>query len=87
MRTVTVNLKEVEAVKKFVQEASASLCKVTAVSADFKVDAKSIMGMFSLNLSKPVEIQFSCEKEEATDEERAAAMDKFEQAIKPYIAA
>ena len=51
-----VDLNKVEDVKKFVRLASIYDCGIDVCSQDrhFTVDGSSIMGMFSLDLSKPV---------------------------------
>ena len=51
-----VNLNRVEDVKEFVRIANIYDCGIDVCSQDrhFTVDGASIMGMFSLNLSKPV---------------------------------
>ena len=51
-----VNLNRVEDVKEFVRIANIYDCDIDVCSQDrhFTVDGASIMGMFSLNLSKPV---------------------------------
>ena len=51
-----VNLNRVEDVKEFVKIANIYDCDIDVCSQDrhFTVDGASIMGMFSLNLSKPV---------------------------------
>ena len=51
-----VNLNEVENVKRFVEIAGSYGCDVMVKNMErgFTVDGSSIMGMFSLDLSKPV---------------------------------
>ena len=43
-------------------------------SGTFAVDARSIMGIFSLNLNKPVEVWF---KTEVTEQTKTMDMDKY----------
>ena len=59
--------------------AAANMCAfdVDVVSGRYTVDAKSLMGIFSLNLSNKVEVKFS-------DNVDSAAKEKFLEAIKPY---
>lgn len=53
----TIALSGVEDVKKFVAITNNYKCNINLVSGQYKIDAKSIMSIFSLDLSKPVEIQ------------------------------
>lgn len=54
MYSVNVLLSGVEEVKKFVNIVSAYDFNIELVSGRYVVDAKSIMGIFSLDLEKPV---------------------------------
>lgn len=47
-----VRLNDVSLLKRFVQVAGNIPCKVTAVQSGWNVDAKSILAMLSLDLSK-----------------------------------
>lgn len=53
----TITLSGVENVKKFVSITNNYKCNINLVSGQYKIDAKSIMSIFSLDLSKPVEVQ------------------------------
>ena len=57
-----VNINSVEKVKAFVQITSRVDFEADLVSGKYVVDAKSIMGIFSLDLSKPIELKV-CGKE------------------------
>lgn len=52
-----VRLNDVSLLKRFVQVAGNIPCKVTAVQSGWNVDAKSILAMLSLDLSKDVAIK------------------------------
>lgn len=52
--TITIN--SVEAVQKFNRIAQRCEGEVDATSGHYVVDAKSIMGLFSLNLSKEISV-------------------------------
>ncbi len=52
-----VNLNSVDKVKSFVNEVSNFATEVDLVSSRYVIDAKSIMGIFSLDLSKPIEVE------------------------------
>ena len=54
--TKKINLSTVADVKKFVGAASRVSEKIELISGKYVVDAKSIMGVFSLDLTKPVEM-------------------------------
>lgn len=51
-----VNLNSVEKVKDFVSITSKMEEEIDLVSGRFVIDAKSIMGIFSLDLSKPIKV-------------------------------
>lgn len=50
-------LNSVEKVKKFVNQVSKFEDEIDLVSGRRAVDAKSIMGIFSLDLSKPIKVE------------------------------
>lgn len=50
----TIILKEFEAVKKFVDIANEKPYDIELLSGKYVVNAKSIMGVFSLDLTKPL---------------------------------
>ena len=50
-------LSSIEAVKKFVTLTNRYDFPINLTTDKYKIDAKSIMGVFSLDLSKPVTIQ------------------------------
>ena len=54
MRTCKILLNTVTHVKELVELVSACTYEVGLVSGRYSVNAKSIMGVFSLDLSKPV---------------------------------
>lgn len=56
MVKVTVILNEVDKLKDFVNEVSKFDMDFDAVRGRYVIDAKSIMGMMSLDLSKPVDV-------------------------------
>lgn len=57
MHTATIMLSSIEAVKKFVNITNRYDFPINLTTDKYKIDAKSIMGVFSLDLSKPVTIQ------------------------------
>lgn len=54
MKEIKLNLNKIESVKKFVNIVSRYDVDATIKSGRYIIDAKSIMGLFSLDLSKPV---------------------------------
>jgi len=65
MHTFDVHLRSVDDVKTFVTAASLVSCDIDVLSGRYLVDAKSIMGLFSLNLAKPVTVQLHGSEEDA----------------------
>ena len=51
-----IDLSYVDRVKQFVKLAQDSPCEVSVISGKFVVDGKSILGVFSLDLTSPVEV-------------------------------
>lgn len=54
---MTITLPTVQDVKTFVQISSKISSDIDIVSGRYKIDGKSIMGMFSLDLSKPLSVE------------------------------
>lgn len=62
MKSVTINLKMAENVKQFVNIVEKYAFDIDLRSGRFVVDAKSILGIFSLDLSKPVVLEAHADK-------------------------
>ena len=56
MKTVTINLGSIDKVKSFVNDITKFDSDFDLVSGRYVIDAKSIMGIFSLDLSKPIDL-------------------------------
>lgn len=56
MQTIKVSLNSIEKVKVFVNSVSKYDSDFDLISGRYVIDAKSIMGIFSLDLSKPIEL-------------------------------
>ena len=56
MKTVTVNLNSIDTVKSFINDIAKYENDFDLVSGRYLVDAKSIMGIFALDLSKPLKL-------------------------------
>lgn len=74
MKKATIRLATINDVKNFVSKVSLCDYDVDLISGRYAVDAKSIMGIFSLDLEKPIAL-------EAHTEDAA----EFFTAIKQYI--
>lgn len=55
--TKFVNIDTVDKIKKFCGIASDCLCRAELHSGRYVIDAKSIMGVFSLNSAKPIQLE------------------------------
>lgn len=75
MKTVTVSINTVDKVKDFVNTITKFEYDFDLVSGRYVIDAKSIMGIFSLDLSKPINLNIHAEEN----------MDKVLKALEPYI--
>ena len=54
MKTVQISLNSIDKVKSFVNDITKFSYDFDLVSGRYVIDAKSIMGIFSLDLSKPL---------------------------------
>ncbi len=54
MKTMKISLDSIDKVKSFVNIISKFDCDFDLVSGRYVIDAKSIMGIFSLDLSNPI---------------------------------
>ncbi len=75
MKTVTVSLNTIDKVKDFVNTVTGFDCDFDLVSGRYVIDAKSIMGIFSLDLSKPINLAIHSDDE----------VDAILEDLKPYI--
>ncbi len=57
MKKATIMLATINDVKNFVSEVSMCDYDVDLLSGRYAIDAKSIMGIFSLDLSKPIALE------------------------------
>lgn len=56
MTTVNISLDSIDKVKSFVNAITKFDSDFDLISGRYVIDAKSIMGIFSLDLSKPIEL-------------------------------
>lgn len=61
MKTVTISLNSIDKVKSFVNDITKFDSDFDLVSGRYVIDAKSIMGIFSLDLSKNIELNIHSE--------------------------
>lgn len=65
MKSVTIQLNTINDVKQFVNIVSKCDYDVDLISGRYAVDAKSIMGIFSLDISKPIKLEAHSEDTDA----------------------
>ena len=75
MKTVQISLNSIDKVKSFVNEITKYDYDFDLVSGRYVIDAKSIMGIFSLDLSKPIDLAIHAESN----------MDEIMEVLKPYL--
>ncbi len=61
MKTMSIVLSTINDVKEFVGIVTNYDCDIDLLSGRYAVDAKSIMGIFSLDLSKPLKVNIQSE--------------------------
>ena len=76
MKTVKISLNSIDKVKSFVNEITKYDYDSDLVSGRYVIDAKSIMGIFSLDLSKSIDLNIHADDSE---------IDKILETLKPYI--
>ena len=76
MKTVKISLNSIDKVKSFVNEINRFNAEFDLVSGRYVIDAKSIMGIFSLDISNPIDLNIHCDEDGA---------DQILEALKPYI--
>ena len=75
MKSTMILLNSISDVKEFVNIVSSYACDIDLVSGRYIIDAKSIMGIFSLDLTKPIKVEVSSDE----------CADKFFEQIKKFI--
>ena len=65
MKTVQISLNSIDNVKAFVNTVTQFDYDFDLISGRYTIDAKSIMGIFSLDLSKPIDLAIHVESDEA----------------------
>lgn len=72
MKTVTINLNSIDTIKSFVTDINKYDNEFDLVSGRYLIDAKSIMGIFSLDLSKPLQLNIHADNAEEIAEALSA---------------
>ena len=75
MKTVHISLNSIDKVKSFVNDLAKFDADFDLVSGRYVIDAKSIMGIFSLDLSKPIDLNIHSESD----------LDTILETLKPYM--
>ena len=75
MKTVRISLNSIDKVKSFVNDLTKYDEDFDLVSGRYVIDAKSIMGIFSLDLSKPIDLNIHAE----------SCVDEILETLAPYI--
>lgn len=65
MKTVQISLNSIDKVKSFVNAITQYEFDFDLISGRYVIDAKSIMGIFSTDLSKPVNVRIHAQGAEA----------------------
>ncbi len=76
MTALKISLNSIDKVKSFVNTIAQFDAEFDLVSGRYVIDAKSIMGIFSLDISQPIDLHIYAE----------SGLDEILAAIKPYIA-
>ena len=63
MKTVKISLNSIDKVKSFVNDITKFDVDFDLVSGRYVIDAKSIMGIFSLDLSKPIDLNIHADND------------------------
>lgn len=75
MKTVQISLNSIDKVKSFVNDITKFDYDFDLVSGRYVIDAKSIMGIFSLDLSKPIDLNIHAEDN----------VESILETLKPYL--
>ena len=75
MKTIQISLSSIDNVKSFVNDITKFDYDFDLVSGRYVIDAKSIMGIFSLDLSRPIDLNIHAEEN----------VDEVLETLKPYM--
>ena len=77
MKEIVVNINNIEKVKRFVSDALSFKSDIDILDGRYIIDGKSIMGVFSLDLSKKLVARINSDNKEE--------IDRFYEVMKEYI--
>ena len=77
MKTVQISLNSIDKVKSFVNAITQFEFDFDLISGRYVIDAKSITGIFSLDLSKPIDLAIHTTSEDEVD--------SIMEILKPYL--
>ena len=75
MKTIQISLNSIDKVKAFVNDITKFDNDFDLVCGRYVIDAKSIMGIFSLDLSKPIDLSIHAEEN----------LNEILEILKPYM--
>ena len=75
MKKIQISLNSIDKVKSFVNDITKFDYDFDLVSGRYVIDAKSIMGIFSLDLSRPIDLNIHAEEN----------VDEVLETLKPYM--
>ena len=75
MKTVQISLNSIDKVKSLVNAITQFEFDFDLISGRYVIDAKSIMGIFSLDLSRPIDLNIHAEEN----------VDEVLETLKPYM--
>ena len=75
MKTIKISLNSIDKVKTYVNVINSFYAEFDLVSGRYVIDAKSIMGIFSLDISKPIDLNIH----------NADNLDEIMEQLQPYL--
>ena len=78
MKSMMITLKSIEDVKVFINEVNKLSCDADLTSGRYVIDAKSIMGIFSLDLANAIKLDVHCKEEDSNVKAFFDAVKRFE---------
>ena len=75
MKSVKISLNSIDKVKSFVNDIAKFDAEFDLISGRYVIDAKSIMGIFSLDISQPIDLNIHTDSDD----------EDIMKALEPYI--
>ena len=76
-KRATIHIPTIDDVKNFVTIAMKYTCDIILVAGRYAIDGKSIMGVFSIDVTKPVELRLDIDGPKDDRDEFLAEIDKY----------